>query len=577
MRAPPLSPFTSDRPLGLGLAVGPILGRVAMDDHTVDDAVVQGFLRGHEVIAFHVLRDLVHLLSRVLGHDLLESPLEGDRLPGMDLDIGRLPLEAAPDLVNQDLGVRQRHPLSFRAACKEERAHRHRGPDADRLHVRLDELHRVVDREPVVHGAARRVDVDREVLVGILGLQMQELRDDQVRDLVVDGRSEEDDPLVEQAGVDVERALAARGLLDHHRDQRAHAGSLLPGVHSFVSVWGDSFSGVQMLSRARASSTGTRFASAATRSSALRSRRSTRRTSWRPLSNTWRTASSGSSSASSACSRIRSSISESVTSMPSWSATASSTSSRATESAASAPMRCTSSSALWPESWKYASALMPRLSRERPSPFSSSRVRASTSGPPTCTFEASTSVSTAAARNCVSASSSSTSRMRCSRSARSSSSVSNSLAARARSSSSGGSTFSLISFTSTVAFAAEPSACSNSTSFVSPADAPVSTRSISSTRRPEPSSTTRSRCPSPFSSSASTTRTSPVCAGRSSTGASSATDSRSASSSCSTSSSGTSGSPYGTSSCDQSAGSGLGCTATVAVNWNSSSSELGNS
>ena len=52
---------------------------------------------------------------------------------------------------------------------------------------------------------------------------MQQLGDDQVRDLVVDGRAEEDDPLVEQTAVDVERALAARGLLDDHWDKWAHS------------------------------------------------------------------------------------------------------------------------------------------------------------------------------------------------------------------------------------------------------------------------------------------------------------------------------------------------------------------
>ena len=49
---------------------------------------------------------------------------------------------------------------------------------------------------------------------------MQQLRDDQVRDLVVHGAAEEDDPLVEQAGVDVELALASGGALDDHGDQR---------------------------------------------------------------------------------------------------------------------------------------------------------------------------------------------------------------------------------------------------------------------------------------------------------------------------------------------------------------------
>ncbi len=47
---------------------------------------------------------------------------------------------------------------------------------------------------------------------------MEQLGDDQVRDLVGDRRAEEDDPLVEQTGVDVEGALSARGLLDDHWD-----------------------------------------------------------------------------------------------------------------------------------------------------------------------------------------------------------------------------------------------------------------------------------------------------------------------------------------------------------------------
>src|ERR671934_145252 len=242
-----------------GLGFGSVLGAVSMDDDVVDDAVLLGFLRRHEVVALHVPADLVHVLPGVLAHDLLEAALEGDRLAGMDLDVGRLPLEAAPDLVDEDLGVRQRHPLSFRAAGKQQRAHQ-------------------------------------------------------------------------------------------HRDQRAHAGSLLPGVHSFVSVGEDSLSGVQMLSRARATSAGTRCTSLAIRSSALRRRRSPRRVSAPPLSKTCLIASSASSPCASACSRTSSSISASDTSSPSLSATASSTSSRPTESCASARICSTSCSPVWPVS-----------------------------------------------------------------------------------------------------------------------------------------------------------------------------------------------------------------------------------
>ena len=49
---------------------------------------------------------------------------------------------------------------------------------------------------------------------------MQELRDHEVGDLVVDGLAEEDDPLVEQPRVDVVLALAAGGALDDHGDER---------------------------------------------------------------------------------------------------------------------------------------------------------------------------------------------------------------------------------------------------------------------------------------------------------------------------------------------------------------------
>ncbi len=48
---------------------------------------------------------------------------------------------------------------------------------------------------------------------------MEQLGDDEVGDDVVDRRPQEDDPLVQQAAVNVELALAAGGALDDHRDQ----------------------------------------------------------------------------------------------------------------------------------------------------------------------------------------------------------------------------------------------------------------------------------------------------------------------------------------------------------------------
>ena len=57
------------------------------------------------------------------------------------------------------------------------------------LHV----LHGVVDRHPRIAEPPGRVDVERDVPLRIVGLEEEELRHDQVRDLVVDLPSEEDD------------------------------------------------------------------------------------------------------------------------------------------------------------------------------------------------------------------------------------------------------------------------------------------------------------------------------------------------------------------------------------------------
>src|SRR5829696_321767 len=191
-------------------------------DDAVDDLVLLRLLRAHEVVALGVLRDLVQRLPSVLGDDLVEPAPDVDDLLGMDLDVGRLAGETAGDLVDQDLRVRQRHALALGAAGEQQRTHRHRDADADGLHAGLDELHRVVDREARVDRAPRRVDVDGDVLVRVLGLEVDQLRDDQVRDVLGNRRAEEDDPLVEQTRVDVEGALAARRLLDHHGDKGTH-------------------------------------------------------------------------------------------------------------------------------------------------------------------------------------------------------------------------------------------------------------------------------------------------------------------------------------------------------------------
>ena len=161
-------------------------------------------------------------LAGVFGEYLVKPLAQAERFAGVDLDVRRRTLEPARHLMDQYLRIRENEAFTFSPAGKQQGAHRHGDADADGGHVGLDELHGVVDGQARVDVAARAVDVEGDVLVRVLGLQMQQLGDDQVGHLVVDGGAQEDDALVEQARVDVERALASAGLLDDHGDQWTH-------------------------------------------------------------------------------------------------------------------------------------------------------------------------------------------------------------------------------------------------------------------------------------------------------------------------------------------------------------------
>jgi hypothetical protein len=53
----------------------------------------------------------------------------------------------------------------------------------------------------------------------VFGLEKKQLRDYQRRHIVLDRARDEDDPLLEQARIDVIGALAPVGLFDHHGDE----------------------------------------------------------------------------------------------------------------------------------------------------------------------------------------------------------------------------------------------------------------------------------------------------------------------------------------------------------------------
>ena len=69
--------------------------------------------------------------------------------------------------------------------------------------------------------AAGRVDVEVDVLLRVLAVEVEDLGDDQVRHLLVDGAAEEDDALAKQQRIDVECSLPASARFDDRRDDHA--------------------------------------------------------------------------------------------------------------------------------------------------------------------------------------------------------------------------------------------------------------------------------------------------------------------------------------------------------------------
>ncbi len=126
-------------------------------------------------------------------------------LRGLDLDVGGLAVPGLPHrgLVDEHPGVREREALARRTGREQHGRSRGRLAEHHGLDLRRDVLHRVVDRRHRGERATGRVDVHRDVTLGILALQDEELRHHVVGRGVVDLHAEEDHAVFEQLVVRV--------------------------------------------------------------------------------------------------------------------------------------------------------------------------------------------------------------------------------------------------------------------------------------------------------------------------------------------------------------------------------------
>ena len=122
--------------------------------------------------------------------------------------------------MHHDLGVGERIPLACRARAEQELAHGCRQTHAHRADVGPGELHRVVDRHAGRDRSAWRVHVQPDVLIGVLPVEVQQLRGDLVGDVIIHVCAEEDDPFAEQAVVDLGRGIEGPRRLGGRHDRR---------------------------------------------------------------------------------------------------------------------------------------------------------------------------------------------------------------------------------------------------------------------------------------------------------------------------------------------------------------------
>ena len=141
----------------------------------------------------------------------------------LDFQVGNLTLHATGcGLVNQHAGVGQSSALAGRTCGKQHGGGRCGLAQAHGLHVGAHVLHGVVNSHQAGEGTAGRIDVHRDVPVGVQALEHQQLSHDVVSRGVVNLGSQEDDALLKQLVVRVGFLRAEAGVLHERRQNVSH-------------------------------------------------------------------------------------------------------------------------------------------------------------------------------------------------------------------------------------------------------------------------------------------------------------------------------------------------------------------
>ena len=101
--------------------------------------------------------------------------------------------------MNHHAAVRKRCAHTLLAGNQQNRTHRRSETRADSSHTRLDKLHRVIDAQARIHRTARRIEIEVDIPLAVHGVQIEQLRLDDIGRIVIHLGSEENHAVHHQA------------------------------------------------------------------------------------------------------------------------------------------------------------------------------------------------------------------------------------------------------------------------------------------------------------------------------------------------------------------------------------------
>ena len=136
----------------------------------------------------------------------------------MNFDFGSLTLSTAQRLMNHNTGIRQRKTFAGSTRRQKYGSHGSCHTHADGRNIRFNVLHGVINSHACTYTATGAIDVQMDIFVRIFRFQKEQLSNDNIRHVVIDGSGHKNYSVFEQTRVNVIGTFSAAGLFNDDRN-----------------------------------------------------------------------------------------------------------------------------------------------------------------------------------------------------------------------------------------------------------------------------------------------------------------------------------------------------------------------